>query len=295
MTFRKQTRWKKWTILTAIILLCHMLLSFLITKIIYDSIFRRYDYDGSAITDSALIEMMHPVSFPSGENLLAGQLYDGPGDSLVVIAQGIHSHSGNFASVIREMADDRDVFIFDMTGSCESEGKSAIGFSQAVYDLHAALDYIGSAYSYEEIFLLGHSRGGYAACCVLPERTDVDGVVAINSPNSPMDAVIGSSVNAVGWIAYGNYPMLYLYQAMLFDFQTVSQKASDAIAESDVPVLIIQAQQDETVRWDRHSVYAHKKESPNTQFILIDGSHSSVLHEENPTFWAEIDLFFQNS
>lgn len=290
------SKWKKAIRITAFILICHLVLSFLTTKIIYDSIFRRYDAPDSAAFQSSVTEIMRPVSFPSGENILSGKLFDGPGESLVVIVQGINSHTGNFTSIIEKLVQqyERDVFIFDMTGSCESEGKSSVGFSQAVYDLHAALDYLDSAYSYEDVFLLGHSRGGYAACCVLPERTDIDGVVAINSPNSPMDAVIGSSVNAVGWIAYCNYPMLYLYQAMLFDFETVSEKASDAIGESDIPVLIIQAQQDETVIWDEFSIYAHKNEfaGSKTEFLLIDGDHSSALYEHNEKILEQIDMFF---
>lgn len=289
-------RIKKTAAIAAVVLFCHLILSFGITKVIYDSIFRRYDPADATIRDPSLTEIMHPVSFLSGEHRLAGTLFDGPGDSLVVIVQGIHSHAGNFAPIIRQIVQvgNRDVFIFDMTGSCESEGDSGIGFSQAVYDLRAALDYIDRAYAYEDIFLVGHSRGGYAACCVLPERNDIDGVVAINSPNSPMDAVMSGSVNTVGWLAYSNYPMLYLYQAMVFDFDTVSQTASDAIAQSDVPVLIIQSRQDETIAFDRFSVYAHKSEftDSKTEFLLIDGDHSSVLYEQNEELWNQIYKFF---
>lgn len=296
MAFQKQYRWKKAVAITAILLVCHLLLSFLITKAVYDSIFRRYDHPDAGITDSALAEVMERVSFPSGEHTLSGRLFDGPGDSLVVIVQGIHSHSGNFTPIIHQFLEqyNRDVFIFDMTGSCDSEGKSGIGFSQAVYDLHAALDHIAKEYSYEDIFLLGHSRGGYAVCCVLENRSDIDAAVAINSPNSPMDAVMGSSVDAVGWLAYCNYPMLYFYQALLFDFEAVSQSAAEAIEHSSVPVLIIQAKQDETVAFDRFSVYANKEKisSENCQFWLIEGNHSSVLYEQNEELWGQIDHFF---
>ncbi len=286
--------------ITALILICHIALSFFVTKIIYDSIFQRYDAPDSAIADTSLSGIMTPVSFPSGENMLSGKFFDSPGDSLVVIVQGLRSQIGNYEPVIAKIVqeDCRDVFIFDMTGSCESEGDSGIGFSQAVYDLHAALNYIDRAYRYEEIFLVGHSRGGYAACCVLPERTDIDGVVAINSPNSPMDAVMGSSVNTVGWLAYCNYPMLYVYQAGIFDFQTVSLQAADAIGSSDVPVLVIQAQEDETVRWDLFSIYANQEDATNAnaEFWLISGGHSSVLYNEtesdiNRELWDRVEQF----
>ena len=293
---KEQYRRKKVLSITAIILVCHILLSFLVTKVIYDSIFRRYDHPGSEITDSALTDVMHQISFPSGENTLSGKLFDGPGDSLVVIAQGIHSHSGNYIPIIRQFLEqyNRDVFIFDMTGSCESEGKSGIGFSQAVYDLNAALDHIAQEYAYEDIFLIGHSRGGYAACSVLTSRSDVDAVVTINSPNSPMDAVIGATFHTTGWFAYCNYPILYLYQAMLFDFKTVSQSASDAIDSCSVPVLIIQAQQDQSVIWNRFSIYANQDEisAGSSQFWLIEGDHSSVVYKPSEELLTHIETFF---
>ena len=292
---------KKAIKIAIICIVFHFLLSFLATKFVYDSIFGRYDPPECTISDSSLTEIMDSVSFPSGENLLSGKLFDSPGDSLVVIVPGLRSHMGEFAPIIAELVQQygRDVFIFDMTGCCESQGDSCLGFPQAVLDLNAALDYIDSAYDYEDIFLVGHSRGGYAVCCVLENRSDIDAAVSINSPGSPMDAVVGSSVGTVGWIAYGNYPILYLYQAMLFDFKSASQSAADAIANSDVPVLIIQAQQDETVRWDRFSICADKDQlsGSNAEFWLIHGGHSSVLYDEtglgvNGELWARINSFY---
>ena len=281
-------------------LVIHFLLSFLATKIVYDAIFSRYDPPQNTILDSALADIMQPVTFPSGENVLSGKLFDSTGDTLVVIAPGLRSHIGDFVPLITKLVQeyDRDVFIFDMTGSCESEGDSCLGFPQAVLDLHAALDYIDLAYDYEDIFLVGHSRGGYAVCCVLETRTGIDAAVSINSPGSPMDAVMSGSVNTVGWLAYGNYPTLYLYQALLFDFRSAAQTAADAINNSNTPVLIIQSQQDETVRWDFFSVYADKEKltGGNAEFWLVNGGHSDVLYNEtgldvNGELWERIEQF----
>lgn len=291
---------KKAASIAGLCLVIHILLSFLATKIVYDAIFGRYEAPQDTILDSTLTEIMDSVTFPSGENMLSGKLFDSSGDTLVVIAPGLRSHIGDFVPIITTLVQeyDRDVFIFDMTGSCESEGDSCLGFPQAVSDLNAALDYIDRAYDYEDIFLVGHSRGGYAVCCILETRTDIDAAVSINSPGSPMDAVMGGSVNAVGWLAYGNYPTLYLYQALLFDFQSAAQTAADAINSSNTPVLIIQSQQDETVRWDRFSIYADKKEitGQNAEFWLVNGGHSDILYDEtgldvNKVLWEQIEQF----
>ena len=168
-------------------------------------------------------------------------------------------------------------------GAGDSEGEDAIGFPQTLLDLHAALDYIDSAYQYEDIFLFGHSRGGHAVCCVAAQREDVDAVVSVNAPNSAMDAVMASSSGAIGPIAYGNWPFLWLYQAMLFGGKTASLEASRCISQVSVPVLILQARDDTTVPVESYSIYGHREDvdNPNVRFILTDGGHTSVLFGEN--------------
>lgn len=282
MVLKKPGKFRKALAITGIALLLHSAASFVITKIVYDRIFDRYDHTPTAQQSQAgIAQMAETVTFPSGENMLFGRLFDSPGDSLVVYVQGIHSCMESHYPLIEQfvMEQQRDVLIFDMTGSCNSQGDSAKGFPQAVYDLDAALDYIDTAYDYEKIFLFGHSRGAYAACCVLSRRSDIDGVVALNGPNSAMEAVVGTSAAKVGWIAYGNYPMLWLYQTILFGAEDVSMSAAESIANSQTPVLIIQASEDETIALDTVSIYSHREEIPNAEFLLIPGGHTSVLYE----------------
>lgn len=296
----KKQRLKKALVITAAILVLHTAITFFITKIVYDAIFDRYDHSPSLPPEHiAITQMAEKVTFPSGENMLSGCFFDSPGDSLVVLVQGINSHMADHYPEIMHIVqqDQRDVFIFDMTGSCQSQGDSTGGFPQAVYDLDAALNYIDDAYDYEKIFLFGHSRGAYAACCVLSRRNDIDGVVAINGPNTAMEAVVGTAAAKVGWLAYGNYPMLWLYQTMLFGAEDVAMSAAESIANSPTPVLIIQAESDETIPPDSVSIYSHKKEITNAEFLLIPGGHSSVLYDAsesaaNPELMTAADTFF---
>ena len=302
MKQHKKFRWKKALAITGIILLLHSLISLVVTKIVYDSIFDRYDHTPVLYQEhTALAQSAKTVSFPSGDNMLCGRFFDSPGDSLVVVVQGIHSNMESHYPLIQQMVekDQRDVFIFDMTGSCNSQGDSAGGFPQAVYDLEAALDYIDTAYDYENIFLFGHSRGAYAACCVLSRRSNIDGVVAVNGPNSAMEAVIGTSAHKVGWLAYGNYPFLWLYQTMLFGAEDVAMSATQSISESSTPVLIIQAESDETIPPDTVSIYSHREDLPNAEFLLLPGGHSTVLYETseitaNPELINNVDRFLDN-
>lgn len=270
-----------------IVLSVYLLTSVLATKIIYDSVFDRYDEEPVPVCEELLplVKGREAHSFMSGDNRLSAQLYDGGGDSLVVIAPGFRSSAEDYLWQIKSFTDHgRDVFIFDNTGSCRSEGDSAVGFPQAVLDLSAALDYIEMELShYESIFLFGHSRGGYAACCAVSEHESVTAVASVNGINSAMEGIMAPVATRVGFIAYGNYPLLWLYQTMLFDSETVNLQASEQICRSNVPVLVVQSKNDSAVPENEFSIHSHKDEitGDNVEYLLCDApgmdGHTNVL------------------
>ena len=261
------------------------------TKIIYDAIFVRYDPPAESIKTQPkeLADMYTEHTFPSGENLLYGRLYSSGGDSLVVIAPGFRSSGEDYLWQIKSFLDfGRDVFIFDTTGSCHSEGESAVGFSQELFDLLSALDFIESqSYSYDDIFLFGHSRGGWAVCCALSQRDNISAAASVNGINSAMECVIAPVAGKIGPIAYTNYPFLWMYQSLIFDADTINLEASEQINSSDVPVLVVQAENDKTVPAKSFSIMAHKDEieSERAEFLMCDpqceNGHTALLFSED--------------
>lgn len=293
---KKMRRAKKIALFVAAILVINLILSFVITKLVYDSVFDRYVPQTAEDCLSDLTDCREDTSFYSGDNLLKGQYLDSEGDSLVIVAHGINSAAAEIAPLAEKVfLLGYDVFVFDMTGSGESEGESAVGFCQSVLDLRAAIDHAEESFEYEKLFLLGHSRGGYGAVCVLESHEEkIDGVIAVSAPNSAMDAIIAASVDKVGFLAYGNYPMLYIYQVMLFGSECVSLSCDKVIDDTSVPVMIIHGKDDGTIPADRFSAYSHKG-SPrldSAELLEIDGDHTSVLESRELT--AAIDSFFKD-
>ena len=135
---------------------------------------------------------------------------------------------------------------------------------------------------------------------MLSLRDDIDGVVSVNSPDSPMDAVIAPAYEMVGPVSYANYPMLWLYQAMLFGPDEASLSASNVIEESSVPVLVIHAKSDRTVPLSEYSLYWHiyKTKCESIDYAALEGDHTSVLYGENGDVNREladkIDSFFES-
>ncbi len=284
MTTERKTR--KTLFMVVIILLILLLTSFFSTKLVYDGIFLRNseNYDIADIGYNRT-----DLSFESNKNSLRGYLYDGNKKGLVIIAPGFSAQADDYLTQTEFFLEHGyGVFLFDVTGSGNSEGDSEIGFAQEANDLSKALDYINSKdnFGYERLFLFGHSRGGYAVCTQL-KRNDISGVVAVSGLNSSMEAVMRGASDTVGDIAYGNYPMLWIYQSMLFGADSINTSACDMIDSASTPTLIVQGEKDEQSPIDEYSIYSHKDEisSPYVEYYIctkpgMDG-HTDLLYEEN--------------
>lgn len=214
MASAKKSVFKKVLIIILAVLTVHCAGSMIATKLIYDSIFSRY----SAEVTEPVPELRHTVDnrecffYDYEELTLAGYLYrcqsDAARDTLVVLAPGFHAGADNYLWQTKALLDRGwSVFSFDPSGSCRSSGDSYVGFPQEILDLNATLEFIeeNGRFGYQNIALLGHSRGGYAAGCVLSYGHDVDAVVTVSGVNSAMEGIMGYSASAIGPLAYGNY------------------------------------------------------------------------------------------
>lgn len=293
MVSGKKFNWKRilTIIITTIFIFCAV--SMVATKLIYDSIFNRYDEP--AAVSPALSEMVQgrkEHSFPSGENALTGYYYAVPEGKerhgLIVLAPGFHAGADDYLWQIRELGDfGWGVFTYDTTGTLRSQGKNQIGFPQAISDLEAALKYVEKQgnFGYNDVVLLGHSRGAYAACCVLEERDDVAAVVSVSGINSAMEGIMHMSSQVVGPVSYGNYGFLWLYQAMLFGADTLNLQADEVLSKSDVPTLVVHGTLDSQVPMDSCSIISHREEitSGQVEYLLCDGGHTDLLYGQDGT------------
>ncbi len=267
--------------------------SVVVTVLVYDTTFARYEREEKPVPAALepLVADRRAVTFSSGDNTLAGYVYGDGGDMLVVMAPGYHACVDDYLWQIQHfLGNGYGVFVFDTTGSCHSEGESAVGFSQAVWDLDSALTFAekNGLFGYRRVALFGHSRGGYAVCCALAAH-EVAAVISVAGVNSAMEGVMEPAAARVGFVAYGNYPFLWLYQAWLFDAETVSLSAADCIAQSDTPVLIVHGKNDDAVQLDGGSIYAHRAEiaAPQVDFLVWDtpqqDGHSDLLFDADGT------------
>ncbi len=298
MVLQKKPKLKRVLIAIIITIICFFALSLLATKIIYDSIFVRYDCGVSEYPEALheTVGLREEVKYPSGENMLSGYLYKYSGEydknALIVIAPGYNACCDSYIWQIHELLEcGWSVFAFDSTGCCKSEGKSSIGFPQELCDIRATLDYLKEQdkFSYDDVVLLGHSRGGYAACCALAYDYDISAVVSVSGVNSAMDGIMSASVSKIGPLAYANYGFLWLYQTMLFGSETVNLRADKTISETDTPVLLIHGEDDNLIPANKYSIISHKDslKGENVEFIMRshpdNSGHTNLLFDDDGT------------
>ncbi|MBE0450583.1 MAG: alpha/beta fold hydrolase [Clostridia bacterium] len=174
------------------IIVLFSLVSMVVSKIIYDGQFPRYERHDETVSAKLRygdLEADYPrqlVDFKSGDNLLKGYIYGSENSlGLVVVAHGLGGGADSYLPQIINFVDHGwRVFAYDATGSFDSEGKTTKGFPQALLDLDAALNYIDSIASFEAlpVVLFGHSWGGYAVANVLHFDHEIAGVDEITNP-----------------------------------------------------------------------------------------------------------------
>ena len=294
MTSLKKQKLKKVSKGIGVAIIIYIMVSILATKIVYDFVFQRQP--------AQIVQNVHhyknnsdvtykSFSYSCGDSILRSTLYSQkqPNNDLIVIVPGFNAQKTTYEGIIFSFVKEGfDVFAFDPTGHGESGGKSSMGFPQIINDIDSTLDFINNNndFKYDNIFLLGHSRGGYGVCCTMNNYPNVAAAVSVNGVDTSMDAIMAYSTQYAGKIAYANYPFLNIYQDIIFGRETSSKSAIEEINKSKIPVLIIQSENDEQIPKDKYSIYSNKQKSTaqNTEFLLYNKTgydgHSSIFYNE---------------
>ena len=272
-------------IITSVILILLAVLivgGFTATALIYDHVFKRYDKTVEVTAEVEGAREKHV--FMSGENELVGYLYPGTSNRMIVIAQGFRAVQEDYLPVVQALNKrGLNVFTFDPTGVGQSGGKDQRGFPQEISDLEACLDYIdeNGRFGCSRLYLLGHSRGGTAACA-LASRADV--VIAAAAYASVMDGVLSPPYSYVGGLAYLNYPNLWLWQTVRFGPELTGASAIDGLkACRDTDILIIQGTLDDKAPKDRFSLYSRRGDIGRNSSVITDKveyAHVDMLYTE---------------
>lgn len=274
-----QTGMKKMLKSVVWILVVFSLVSIVFVSVNFYFVFRRFETPKySKFLEYEDVKDTYPrkeMSFYSGKNKLQGYLYGEENrKGIVVISHGVFSGArGYLAEALFFVNSGYQVFAFDYTGYCGSQGKSSVGLRQGVYDLEAALTFVGQ----EEVFcdgplyLYGHSWGGYNVAAVLTYNHPIAGVVSLAGFNEPEEVIIDWAKKEIGSFAILEYPYVDLSQRLLFG-ENANATAVEAINTCEIPIMIVHGSEDDVVDFREVGIMAHRKEitNPNVLYVVRD-------------------------
>jgi alpha-beta hydrolase superfamily lysophospholipase len=269
-------------------------------KALYDSFFPRYEKrDINTVFgefDYSRVDEKLPRTtffFPSGPWKLQGYFYPCYGTKkMVVVCHGMRACSDDYLPFIAYFVrSGYAVFSYDCQGTCASEGDSTVGMCTPLVNLDHALTYIKNdrQLSQYQLYLFGHSWGGYAVTSVLSLHKNICGCAAVAPFNSGYTLIAEKGEQYAGSLTdslAGGFPKNFLntYQAMLFKDYTKFD-AVKGINSTDMPVLIAHGTRDSVISFQHQSVISHKDEIRQknvTYYVGTDahGGHNTILHSE---------------
>lgn len=275
-------------IIFAVITVLLIASGFIVSKIVYDSIFSRKEapsYSAYLMYEDVKSEYPYEeVTLISGANQLSGYIYGtGNEKGIVVVAQGLGNNAGYLSDVIYFVDAGWQVFIYDCTGTNRSEGNGTVSFFQSVLDLDAALTYIEAQPWNLPVMLYGHSWGGYAVAAVLNYEHEVSAVASIAGYNTPSEALNDQIRRVMGGFSAVILPFADLYQSTLSG-SAKGFSAVGGINNVDTPVMVIHGSDDPMFLYNGAAIIAHKDEitNPNIVFITLDkpgfNGHNSIFY-----------------
>ena len=272
---------KKAAIAILVVFLSYIIISMTASAIVYTEIFKRVkEPEFTTRYSYSRFEKDYkrrPVSFISGGNDLRGYFYGENNDTknLMVVVNGLGCPSEGHLGEIAYFVDKGwRVFTYDATGIGDSGGDSAVGLSQAREDLLSCLEYLEDYKA--DIYVYAHSVGAYAAATLLPEGK-IKAAVLISGFDKPVDLMLFRARKYVpALFAECERPFLALHNFFVFGSDG-NISAVDSISGTNVPALICQSSNDETVPYET-SIYKGQNmiKNPNAVYLGTREGHSAA-------------------
>ncbi len=270
----------------------YFLLTPAVIVVVHGIVMRRYTYD-TYDSDRFLVyddvKQQYPrelINIPSGANTLSAYLYGKANTKGVIVVAPGHGDANDIKLYeIRHFADaGYKVLCFDYTGCYTSEGSSFGGYTQAVYDLDAVLDYCDNESAFDDmpIYLFGHSMGGYASAAVLSFDHKVDAVVSASGFDCAKEQWECSVKRFTGPVYFLIRPVNLAFIKLKYGNDS-TLSAVDGINNADIPILVISADDDVYYGGKRSPIYDKKDMVTNDkcEFMLMD----KPGHNEHYTYF----------
>lgn len=269
-------------VLIIFIILLLIVLPMTITTVAYNSNFgMRVAVSEDSFSEDDFDMLREEVSFPSNKGqILRGYIYRKDDSytpkALIVFSHGYTNTHNDYLNQIYYFVENGYIALaYDNTGCGMSDGEDMIGLAQSPLDLSSALTFVENNDNLKgyNVFLYGHSWGGYAVTAVLNYGHKVDGVVSRSGFNNSRDMLI-----EYGKRLYGNWlgllsPYAYIYEKIKFGNDVDKNGIKGINSAPNTPIFLLHSKNDEVISLS-NSLLAHTDEMVNPDRI------KTILYED---------------
>ena len=261
-------------------------------KAIFDKIFNRYDRPNYDITPGLInIERTNlkriDLDFLANGYKLRGYYYPNSSNKLVIVCHGLRSGADDYIPFINYFINHGyECFSFNYKGTYESEGDKTFGLSESLIDLEAAIKYIKSNNNLKnkDIYLFGHSWGGFAVCSILNIYPDIKGVASVSGFNDAASLIVDKGVFYAGEVAALPKKYIDVYQKDIFG-KYLKYTALDGINNTKAKILIAHGDFDLIIDFNNQSIISNVKKfiNPNVKYYIgssYNKGHDTILYSK---------------
>ncbi|MDE7213725.1 MAG: lysophospholipase, partial [Anaeroplasmataceae bacterium] len=267
-----------------------MILVLFASLIHHKSFGKRWDPDGIiqyyGLKDYEGLEE-ETIEIPTKKGKLRGKLYFYTKEEYKGIFIFSHGMWGSHRAYIQEMEilarNGYKVLGIDAFGTESSDGKNIRGLGNSLLTLDYAVSYIKRAYPKEDIYVMGHSWGGFAAANIAKYHKDIQAIIVM----SPFISIARILKHQLPALLYPTIPFLVLIDAMHCGKYSFAN-AKTTLKNTIVPTLIIHSKDDPMVPYKTATGYLQKHiKNQFVSYDIVDGK------KHNPDYTIEALTYTQ--
>lgn len=213
-------------------------------------------------------------TFISDGNQLVGYFYHYENydtSKVIIFAHGYGNGHKRYLDLINEIClAGFVVFAYDVTSFDESGGKGIRSFPQGIIDLSNAINFVSkySKYGRGDIYLIGHSMGGYSVGCNLKIFRDIKKAVIMSGFNQSSALIKDHGEEFIGEDAEKVIKYIDAYEEYYFK-DYASYSVLEGLKESTGEVMIIHSKDDKTVGYRGSFEKYYREFAKNKRFTFI--------------------------
>lgn len=207
-------------------------------------------------------------------------------DSLVIFCHGIGGGYSSYMSEIEMLAQaGYKVLAFDYIGCCKSEGKDIISMTESLVNLNACLNSLKDKYDEQNISVMGHSWGGFAASNIIKYHPSLHAIIDISGFIS-IHKMLEGFIKGMGRILIKG---IYKYEKKK-NPSLYNSSAIETLQSCKAKVLIIHDELDNMVPYALSiKLLKEKVNNPNIKYIITKGKY------HNPQYTMDACSYMRNT